>query len=108
MPVTLHGLHGGVYPVYRGRISTAHQGDKMTAYRETLAEIYGKTHELHELIHTAMDGYESNTPEWAELYIMARLTGALGDMAYHIGALGGQPGARTEPVTRPVHSAVTF
>jgi hypothetical protein len=29
MPDTLHGLHAGVYPVYRGRISTAHQGDRM-------------------------------------------------------------------------------
>jgi hypothetical protein len=29
MTDTLHGLHAGVYPVYRGRISTAHQGDQM-------------------------------------------------------------------------------
>jgi hypothetical protein len=29
MPVTLHGLHVAVYLVYRGRISTARQGDTM-------------------------------------------------------------------------------
>jgi hypothetical protein len=80
----------------------------MSEYRETLQQISNQNHEMHNLIHNAMDGYEPSTPEWAELYIMARLVGALGDMAYHIGALGGQPSARTEPVTRPVHSAVTF
>jgi hypothetical protein len=72
----------------------------MSTYRETLAKIHGKNHDMHNLIHTAMDCYQSDSPEWAELYIMARLVGALGDMTYHIGALGGQRSARTEPVTR--------
>jgi hypothetical protein len=29
-------LHGGVYPVYRGRISTAHQGDHVNKYEQAI------------------------------------------------------------------------
>jgi hypothetical protein len=36
MADTLHGLHAGVYPVYRGRISTAHQGDRMNEYEQAI------------------------------------------------------------------------
>jgi hypothetical protein len=72
----------------------------MSDYRETLSQINHMNHEMHNLIHNAMDSYQPDSPEWAELYIMGRLVGALGDMTYHIGALGGQPSARTEPVTR--------
>lgn len=71
----------------------------MSDYRETLSQISSQGHELHNLIHAAMDGHQPSSPEWAELYIMSRLVGALNDMAYHIGALGGQASARTEPVT---------
>lgn len=70
----------------------------MSEYRETLREISNKNHELHNIVHNAMDNNDPGGPEWAELYIMARLVSAIGDMAYHIGALGGQPSARTEPV----------
>src|SRR5580704_11049575 len=49
MPDTLHGLHAGVYPVYRGRISTAHQGDRMNEY-EQAAERFNNAVRNHAII----------------------------------------------------------